>query len=253
MFTLNLQSAKDVARAQTDEQYLNKFIEKNRKFILSSASRSVNHYVSESDDEWSVALIAFHEALKSYDSGKGNFHAFASVVIRRRLMDHLRSESRHANEISVEPSLMNGDSANSEEPSILESEIRKKEAELSAREDSLTGGMLQSPVKSEIEEAQQLLKGYGFSFFDLAGCSPKTNKTKAGCAMAVQVLLHDASLLSTMRREKKLPAGEILKKTKVQKKLLERHRKYIIAAAEILSGDFPQLAEYMAYIRLIQE
>ena len=56
-----------------------------------------------------------------------------------------------------------------------------------------------------------------------------------------------------MRGEHKLPAAEILRRTDVQKKLLERHRKYIIAGAEILNGDYPQVAQYMAYIKLIQE
>ena len=56
-----------------------------------------------------------------------------------------------------------------------------------------------------------------------------------------------------MRGEHRLPAAEILRRTDVQKKLLERHRKYIIAGAEILNGDYPQVARYMAYIKLIQE
>ncbi len=108
-------------------------------------------------------------------------------------------------------------------------------------------------LKDEIEELQQILRGYGFSFFDLADCSPKSNKTKVGCAKAVQVLLHDPSLIKQMRSEHKLPAAEILRRTDVQKKLLERHRKYIIAGTEILNGNYPQVAEYMAYIKLIQE
>ena len=42
---------------------------------------------------------------------------------------------------------------------------------------------------------------------------------------------------------------ELAKKAGVHKKILERHRKYIIAAAEILNGEYPLLAEYMNYIR----
>ena len=33
------------------------------------------------------------------------------------------------------------------------------------------------------------------------------------------------------------------------RKILDRHRRYIIAAAEILSGEYPVLAEYLGYIR----
>jgi RNA polymerase sigma factor len=45
-----------------------------------------------------------------------------------------------------------------------------------------------------------------------------------------------------------LPLNIIEKYTNVPRKLLERHRKYIIAALEIMSGDFPNLAGYMEYI-----
>jgi RNA polymerase sigma factor len=41
----------------------------------------------------------------------------------------------------------------------------------------------------------------------------------------------------------------IEKNSQVPRKILERHRKYIVAAIEILSGEYPYLAEYLRYIR----
>ena len=52
-----------------------------------------------------------------------------------------------------------------------------------------------------------------------------------------------------MRKNRSLLISEIVRKTGIKKKILERHRKYIIAAAEILNGEYPLLAEYMNYIR----
>ncbi len=46
-----------------------------------------------------------------------------------------------------------------------------------------------------------------------------------------------------------MPVTLIEKNSKVPRKILERHRKYIIAAAEIMTGDYPCLAGYMRYIR----
>ena len=37
--------------------------------------------------------------------------------------------------------------------------------------------------------------------------------------------------------------------SKVSRKTIERHRKYIIAAVIILTGDYPILAEYMKYMK----
>lgn len=91
-----------------------------------------------------------------------------------------------------------------------------------------------TPVQDEIAAVQELLGHYGFSFWDLAECSPKAEKTKAACAKVVVELLKDPELFQKMRTSKSLPVKELLAMTKVQKKILERHRRYIIAAAAVL-------------------
>ena len=172
-----------VIQAQNDETAMNQFIDENRKFIKACAYHAVKHFVNESDDEWSVALIAFHEAVQSYDESKGDFRAFAQMVIRRRLTDYIRSEARHSGEILMAPGSMDGDTEDEEEITALEWEVRKRSADLSMQK-----GGFASPrptVKDEIEAVQQILSRYGFSFFDLAECSPKAEKTKRSCAEAV--------------------------------------------------------------------
>ena len=52
-----------------------------------------------------------------------------------------------------------------------------------------------------------------------------------------------------MRKNKALPMKELELASGVARKILDRHRRYIIAAAEILSGEYPVLAEYLGYIR----
>lgn len=239
-------AADRVIQAQNDTSAMNQFIEENRKFIKACAYHAVHHFVNESDDEWSVALIAFHEAVQSYDESKGDFRAFAQMVIRRRLTDYIRSEARHSGEILVSPGSMDGEVEDSEEMTAVEWEVQKKAVDLSLEKDR---GSSRATVKDEIEAVQQILSRYGFSFFDLADCSPKADKTKRSCAEAVAALLRDDALYAKMQRSRTLPIAELAKKAGVHKKILERHRKYIIAAAEILNGEYPLLAEYMNYIR----
>ena len=209
--------------AKTDEQALNNLIETQKSWILKVCSDVTHRYITDSDDEWSTALLAFHEAVQSYDESKGTFLAFASVVIRRRLLDDIRSQWRHKGEIHVLPGELK------EEPD------RSIDTAQAARE--------------EIAAAQAILKPYGFSFFDLAESSPKAEKTKAACCSAVIALLNDGELLDKMRKNKALPMKELEKASGVARKILDRHRRYIIAAAEILSGEYPVLAEYLGYIR----
>ena len=94
--------AEEAVRAQNDPEFMNRFIERNRRFVMFCAFRTLKHFISESDDEWSVALIAFHEAVLAYDREKGNFKQFAALIIRRRLIDHLNAERRHAAEIPAD-------------------------------------------------------------------------------------------------------------------------------------------------------
>ena len=218
-----METDRSALAAKTDEQALNNLIEAQKPWILRVCSDVTHRYITDSDDEWSTALLAFHEAVQSYDESKGAFLAFASVVIRRRLLDDIRSQWRHKGEIHV----LEGE--------LEEEPDRSIDTAQAARE--------------EIAAAQAILKPYGFSFFDLAESSPKAEKTKAACCSAVIALLKDEELLDKMRKNKALPMKELEKASGVARKILDRHRRYIIAAAEILSGEYPVLAEYLGYIR----
>ena len=56
-------------------------------------------------------------------------------------------------------------------------------------------------------------------------------------------------MMRQMRKNGALPVKELCQRSGAHKKLLEHHRRYIIAAAEILDGDYPHLAEYLRYVR----
>ena len=94
--------------AAHDRRAAEDFIAQNRQFILRCASKCTRRYVTCSDDAWSVALMAFSEAISLYQADKGSFLPFAELVIRRRLTDFVRSEGRHYEELSVNPSVFEG-------------------------------------------------------------------------------------------------------------------------------------------------
>ena len=250
MFALNNDFSSQVQRAQEDTEYQNTFIKENTRFIMVCTVKTVKRFVTESDDEWSIALIAFHEAIKTYDASKGNFRSFASLVIKRRLTDYMVSQLRHQAEITMEPETMDGN-IQEEDASPIQLEIQARSAEISDSKGcgQDTGIPGSTPMQDEIAAVQELLKNYGFSFWDLSSCSPKADKAKNACASAVAVLLKNPELFQKMRSSHALPVKDLLVLTGVHKKILERHRRYIIAAAEILNGEYPLLKEYMNYIR----
>ena len=223
-------------RARTDEEQLERFVSENRRFILRCASRVCGRFVTESDDAYEVALVAFWEAVRAFD-GTGDFNGFAALVIRRRLLDHFDRSARRFREVSIGSSMTWDDAEDA--PAGMLREVQQKLAQEDKGRD----------VRDEIAALGGVLNAYGFSFFDLAEASPKAEKTKRCCARAVNWMLELAERVLTMRRTRSLPVSAIVKALELARKLIERHRRYIIAATEILDGDYPKLSEYMDYIK----
>ena len=214
-----------IEKAKRDEDCFAELVREYEKHILYAAYRTVGHYVSKSDDEWSVAMMAFYEAVRSYDAEKGSFVKFSEMVIRRRVIDQLQHHGKYRPEVTAD----------------IEEEFSNEPAPEPSGTDN--------PVRDEIEAFSGLLEEYGLVFRDLAKSSPKSRKTKHSCALAVQALLEHPELARQMRSRRTLPMKQIEEISGVPRKILDRHRKYIIAAAEILLGDYPHLQEYVRYIR----
>jgi len=206
-------------------------------FILRTASVVLNRYVSESDDAWSVALIAFSEALDQYKPEKGNFEAYARLVIRRRLIDDMRRQRKYQYEIDVPPQVFSGSADPAEEQMSSVCRIVARNS-LQPKQD----------LQEEISEASSTLTCYGFSFWDLVSCCPKAGKTRAACTAAVRHMLHSPDLIQKMKTTRRLPICAIASGSRTPLKLLARHRKYIIAVVEILTGDYPGLSQYLESI-----
>ncbi|HSL93617.1 MAG TPA: barstar family protein [Bacillota bacterium] len=206
------------------------------------SNRVTENVTTETDsaDLWSIALSAFAEAIQGYDRSRGAFYAFAALVIDRRLTDHYRYLRRHRREVSIDPAILQanpGDSDAYQATAITRVIIDKLSTESDDR------------LALEIDAAGLVFSTYGFSFFDLASASPKAEKTKHACALAVSCMLNSPVMLSELRSSRQLPIKILEKRTGVPRKTLERHRKYIVAAIEILDGEFPGLAGYMRHIK----
>ncbi len=211
---------KNAIVAANDAEKLEDFIRQHERLIIITASRTASKYISKNDDEWALALEAFADAVRHYDYDKGSFIPFAELLIKRKLIDYYRVQRKHKAEIQVEQI--------------------EAEAIVEYNDPGLT---------MEIEAITQVFKEYGFTFMDLADCSPKAIKTKTACAKAVAFIIKNPIVFKGIQESKKIPATLLEKNANVPRKISERHRKYIIAAAEILHGDYPCLSEYVSYIK----
>jgi len=208
-----------------------------KPFILRAASFALKRYVSDSDDAWSIALIAFWEAVDQFDREKGDFQKFAQMVIKRRLIDYQRRQNRFKREINVTPETFTGET-DQENGSLSRILVIKSSASL-----------LEESLKDELDDASGIFEPYGFQFIDLVDCSPKSEKTRNACAQAASCMLKFPELIRKMRHTHRLPVAAISIRAHLPLKLMNRHRRYIIAVVEILSGDFPGLADYLDFAR----
>lgn len=213
----------EVQLAQRDAAARERLIEQNMDFIRRCASRAAGRFVDSHDDACSEAIIAFNDAISAYRPERGAFHPFAAVAIHNRVTDLLRRESRSA--VCVPFSAMPAQDV--ETPFEVED---PKQAF--------------SDAAFEIAAAKQELNALGVDFFELPKASPKAKKTKAACMQVIGYLLHEPLLLQAVHKTACLPGKTLMQELGVSSKVLERHRKYILAGLVILGGDYPTLQGY---------
>ena len=83
-----------VVAAKANREACNELIHEYNNFILSVTSKVIGKFDTEHDEEVSIAMIDFHETIQKYEIGKGSFLSFAALMIKSRLIDYMRKESK---------------------------------------------------------------------------------------------------------------------------------------------------------------
>lgn len=241
MIVLDLDMHQTIAHIQQGKEHVrNRVIEQYLPFILKVTSRSCKRFVRYGeDDEVSIALLAFNEALDRYDCAQNtSFFSFAEAVIKRRIIDYFRKNKAIQHEV-LWSSMSSSD----------------EEKDPSYQLDKLTWGKAQDLYfeeeirvlrRDEIIEFQNRLKDYGISFQDLILSSPKHEDARKTAFQIANVIIENEIFLHKLKKTKLLPLKDLEKVVQVSRKTLERQRKYIIALVVILTEDFYFLHDYIA-------
>ena len=190
------------------------------------------------DDELSIAMIAFHEAIGGYSRTRGAFLKYAAMLIRSRLIDYSRREHRHSRVISL-------DAPAGETATLGETLANEKEP----HEETVT----RDATRAEIEELTKQMQKFGVTLSDIADNCPKQQRTLSACRKALQFARENPELLESLLQTKKLPIGQLTTGSGVERKTLERHRKYMVALLliytngyEIIRGHLKQVMKGVA-------
>ena len=82
-----------VLDSKDDKQKLNDLVEAYKPFIASCAQKLSGKYLNYgSDDELSIAMVAFVQAVYGYRTENGEFLSYASVAIRNSIIDYYRKQ-----------------------------------------------------------------------------------------------------------------------------------------------------------------
>ncbi len=205
-----------VLAAQQDRQAADDLIAQYLPFIKSEAAKSMGRFPGSDDDELSIAMFAFYEAVMAYRPGKGSFLNLASLTIKSRLIDHYRKERRHQGQLSLDMQ------DNPDEETTLGQKIADPASDQQRSHDRWD-------AQQEITHFAQQLSALGISLTEVARNCPKQERTLRSCMKVLAYARQNEWILTQLTATGKLPVTALCKGAGVDAKTLERHRKYIVA------------------------
>lgn len=229
---------------QGDERLREQFIADYKPYVTKVTSRFCKRYIDPSrDDEFSIALMAFNEAINQFSAESGrSFIGFAETVIRRRLIDYVRKEQRHTLSVPYSAYDMQDDDDQTYNPIETKQALQAYELKRSSDDRKL-----------EIIEYTKELESFGILFNELVECSPKHVDSRKMLLRIAGELCSHTKLIEQLRLTGKLPVKELTELCAVSRKTIERNRKYIIAVSFILEGSYPFLRDYLNVPEQIDE
>ena len=191
-------------------------------FIVKSVSKCMGKYMDlEKNDEFSIGLKAFDEAIMRYEFEKGNFISFAGLVIASRIKDYIKKD---VCDKTVPLSVYDTKDGN-----VVENVFAA---------DDFTYGL---EIKDQMNAFKEQLETFGISMEQLVEDSPKHIDTRLRALEVAHHISRSAFLKNEFFRKKKLPYGEIREDMNVSQKMLRKSRNFIVAAVLIFSNDWPDL------------
>ncbi|HEX6989253.1 MAG TPA: sigma-70 family RNA polymerase sigma factor, partial [Bacillota bacterium] len=164
------------AAAGGDDDCREQLLRHYRPFACRVARQVCRRFIDEHDDEHSVALLALNEAIDGFESSHGvRFEGYARMVIRRRLIDHMRRERRHRH-LSLEP----------EAAPVADGETHPAEYQAAwARHETAERAV---NLADEVERFRRQLREFGMDLGDLAAATPRHQDTRSAAQELARAL-----------------------------------------------------------------
>ena len=207
----------EIISAEKTEELINRHM----AFIIKKTGDFLGRYVSvENDDEFSIAIEAFAEAIEKYDETRGKFLSFAGLVIESRLKTYAISQNKRNAELSLDEMSENGS-------------------------DFVDNKTENTDLKLEIEEYGRELSLFGLSFVKLAENAPKHSDTRKKALWIAQKSSENEKIIEKTYKNKKLPVRDVSKYCEVSEKTVKTSKNFILSALIIRIKKFPELLSWI--------
>lgn len=220
-----------VQKGNIDAQ--NDLLKTYKPFVAKCVSEVCKRYIDPTrDDEFSVGLLGFNEAMLHYSSERGcSFFSFANIVIKRKVIDYIRAKQRVLATVSLDE--------------VHDEENMENPCEIAAAKQFYYDQQEAWYRREEIQDFSEKLAGFKMTLTELIFISPKHKDARDSSVRIARILMDVPSLRAFVKRRKMLPIKELLNYVTVSKKTLERNRKFILATFIILNEEYLYLNEYL--------
>jgi RNA polymerase sigma factor len=203
-------------KSTDNKEEINRLIEDYQPFVLNVITAIKKSYVDvDNDDEFSIGLMAFYEALEKYNEARGDFLSFARLVIQSRIKDYW-SQQKHEY------------TTNLLEDAVIEENFDEK--------------LL---LRKEIEDFEEVLKSFGLSFEQLADRSPKHIDTQKRAKKIGLQAAAEKDLMTHLYIKKRLPITQISRRFKVSLVIVKRSKITITSVMIIVKEKFSRIMEWI--------
>ncbi len=203
---------------------LNNLVEKNMAFIIKTVSDVTGRYVSiENDDEFSIALTAFAEAVGRFNKERGAFLGFAKLVIESRLKTYFAKINKMPKSASLEV--------------LNEQGIEFEDLSVKRADDEFI---------IEIDAYKKQLEHFGLNLEILADTAPKHKDTRERALGIAETVSENDDAVKLTYKKKRLPIKMVATVAKVTEKIVKVSKNFILAAMIIFVKRYPVLYKWIA-------
>jgi len=197
-----------------DNEKINNFINDYTPFIIKTVSKLKGQYLDlENDEEYSIALMAFNEAMGKYDYEKGAFLNFAKIVIESRVKNYWTSIKKHQH-------------------------IDLDDVPIAAEENN-------EDLINEIKEFELTLLLFGLDFEALIEAAPKHIDTRKRAVSIANKTSQNKTFVNHIYEKRRLPITLMSKAYNVSIKIIKKSKIFILSTVIIFDKKLTLIQEWL--------